>query len=94
MFCLHCGNCAQMPAFTRSMQTEIVDGTRKKETDDDRKSGFQNVHYLDLRGTLSNNLSDDEDWWGERTSPHRRDRIGRRKDGFAARFQQALAQLP
>lgn len=53
------------------------------------------VHYVDLRGTLSNKLLDYKDWWANELHPT--GGLWGSKDGFgeiASKFAAVLAQLP
>lgn len=53
------------------------------------RAGFTHVRYIDLRGTLSNRLTDYKDWWANELHPTER--------GFEAvtdRFAAELAKLP
>jgi hypothetical protein len=61
-----------------------------------KESGFENVRYVDLRGTLSNAPGDYKAWWANELHPTGDDLFGAR-DGFgavAAKFQAVLALLP
>lgn len=60
-----------------------------------KEPGFNNVHYIDLRGTLSN-AGDYKKWWANELHPTGGGLLGG-KDGFAAvaaKFQETLATLP
>jgi hypothetical protein len=61
-----------------------------------REPGFQNVTYIDLRGTLSNRQADYKDFWANEIHPNAGGIFGG-QDGWgavAAKFQVVLATLP
>jgi hypothetical protein len=61
-----------------------------------KEPGFQNVTYIDLRGTLSNAQANYKDWWANEIHPNAGGIFGG-QDGWgavAAKFQAVLAQLP
>jgi hypothetical protein len=63
-----------------------------------KEPNFENVNYIDLRKTLSNNLSRDEykDWWANEIHPNAGGIYGG-QDGWgaiASKFQAVLAKLP
>jgi hypothetical protein len=54
------------------------------------------VHYIDLRGTLSNSFANYKDWWANELHPSGGNVIGG-SDGFSAvaeKFQEVLSKLP
>ncbi len=60
-----------------------------------KEPGFENVRYIDLRGTLANDLGNYKAWWANELHPTGDDLSGAR-DGFgavAAKFQAALSEL-
>lgn len=60
-----------------------------------KEPGFENVHYVDLRGTLSKG-TDYKKYWANELHPTVGG-IGGGKDGFAAvaaKFQEELLKLP
>lgn len=62
-----------------------------------REPGFENVRYVDLRGTLSNAPGNYKDWWANELHPTGGNPLDRHSDGFAAvaaKFQAILSQLP
>lgn len=62
-----------------------------------REPGFENVHYIDLRGTLSNDLASYKHYWANELHPTGGNPLDPGSNGFAsvaAKFQAVLAQLP
>ena len=61
-----------------------------------KEPGFEMVHYVDLRNTLSHAISDYKDWWANELHPTGGGLFGG-KDGFLAvaeKFEVVLAALP
>jgi hypothetical protein len=62
-----------------------------------KEPGVGEVHYVDLRGTLSNASNNYRDFWANELHPTGGELIGGGSDGFkavAAKFQAVLSQLP
>jgi hypothetical protein len=71
------------------MMREIMDQFNAMVKSVTAQPAFAYVHYVDLRGTLSNKLSDYQDWWANELHPTEK--------GFEAvtnRFADELAKLP
>jgi hypothetical protein len=94
------------PGFDEQLFVDIIAATRMMVVLIDRfntmlqnlvqEPGFENVRYVDLRGTLSNDAGDYKAWWANELHPTGDDLFGAR-DGFgavAAKFQAVLTQLP
>lgn len=80
---------------TTSMIAELIDRFNTMLQRLVKEPGFENVYYVDLRGTLSNG-SDYKKYWANELHPTGGG-IGGGKDGFAivaAKFQDALLKLP
>ena len=78
-------------ATNAGMMHDIIDKFNAMLKEFPAQANFPNVHYVDLRGTLSENLVGDayKDWWGNELHPTEK--------GFTAvtdRFAQALGALP
>lgn len=80
---------------TTSMIAALIDRFNTMLQELVNEPGFGNVHYVDLRGTLSN-AADYKKWWGNELHPTGGGLLGG-EDGFgavAAKFQEVLLQLP
>jgi hypothetical protein len=80
---------------TTSMIAELIDRFNSMLQTLVKESGFENVRYVDLRGTLSN-AADYKKWWANELHPTGGGFLGG-KDGFgavAAKFQEVLVKLP
>jgi hypothetical protein len=81
---------------TTQMMTTIIDRFNTMLQNLVQEPGFQNVKYIDLRGTLSNAQSDYKDWWANEIHPNAGGIFGG-QDGWgavAAKFEAVLATLP
>jgi hypothetical protein len=81
---------------TTQMMTTIIDRFNTMLQNLAQEPGFQNVKYIDLRGTLSNAQSDYKDWWANEIHPNAGGIFGG-QDGWgavAAKFEAVLATLP
>jgi len=81
---------------TTQMMTTIIDRFNTMLQNLAQEPGFQNVKYIDLRGTLSNAQSDYKDWWANEIHPNGGGIFGG-QDGWgavAAKFEAVLATLP
>jgi hypothetical protein len=80
---------------TTSMIAELIDRFNIMLQKLVKETGFENVIYVDLRGTLSN-AADYKKYWANELHPTGGGLLGG-KDGFgavAARFQEELSKLP
>ena len=62
-----------------------------------KEPGFENVHYVDLRHTLSNSPTNYRKWWASELHPTGRFILlgpGDRFQAVVTKFQAALATLP
>ena len=76
-------------AQTTAMMQNIIDQFNAMLKSVAADPAFTNVRYIDLRGTLSNNLANYKDWWANELHPT--------EQGFAAvanKFAALLNQLP
>jgi len=83
-------------AATTQMIGKLIDRFNSMLGNLVQKAVFANVHYIDLRGTLST-AADYEDWWANELHPTGGDPLFPGKNGFsavAAKFHSALVQLP
>jgi hypothetical protein len=81
---------------TTQMMTTVIDRFNTMLQNLVQEPGFQNVTYIDLRGTLSNSLADYKDWWANEIHPNAGGFFGG-QDGWGAiatKFQAVLATLP
>jgi len=81
---------------TTQMMTTIIDRFNTMLQNLAQEPGFQNVKYIDLRGTLSNAQSDYKDWWANEIHPNAGGIFGG-QDGWgavAAKFEAVLTTLP
>ncbi|MCU1253662.1 MAG: hypothetical protein JWQ49_6691 [Edaphobacter sp.] len=80
---------------TTAMIAELIDRFNTMLQKLLKEPGFENVRYVDLRGTLSN-VADYKKWWANELHPTAGGFLGG-KDGFgavAAKFQEVLLQVP
>jgi hypothetical protein len=85
------------PAATARMMVAIIDRFNNMLQHLVKEPGFENVRYVNLRGTLSNSPDDYTNWWANEIHPTGGDPFDKRKDGFAAiaaKIQAVLEQLP
>jgi hypothetical protein len=83
-------------AATTQMMVVLIDRFNTMLQNLVRGPGFENVRYVDLRGTLSNAPGNYKDWWANELHPTGGGFLGG-SDGFAAvaaKFQAVLSQLP
>ncbi|MGH9607622.1 MAG: hypothetical protein ACRD3N_18180 [Terracidiphilus sp.] len=83
-------------AQTTQMVKALIDQFNEMLQNLVKEPGFENVHYVDLRGTLSNATNDYKEWWANELHPTG-DTLGGAQDGFkavAAKFQAVLVTLP
>jgi len=81
---------------TTQMMTVIIDRFNTMLQNLVLEPGFQNVTYIDLRGTLSNAQANYKDFWANEIHPNAGGIFGG-QDGWgaiAAKFQAVLATLP
>jgi hypothetical protein len=83
---------------TSQLMTVLIDRFNAMLLSVTREPGFENVHYIDLRGTLSNNLASDSyrKWWANELHPTGGNPLDPGDNGFAAvaaKFQAVLASL-
>jgi hypothetical protein len=81
---------------TTQMMVVIIDRFNTMLQNLVQEPGFENVRYVDLRGTLSNAPADYEKWWANELHPTGGGLFGG-SDGFgavAAKFQAVLSTLP
>lgn len=88
----------QLPQTTTMMQ-DLIDHFNAMLQQVSQEAVFSNVHYIDLRGTLSNDLNNDQyqDWWANELHPTGADILDPKQNGFAAvakKFEDVLQQLP
>lgn len=84
-------------ATTTQMMVVLIDRFNTMLQNLVRESGFENVTYIDLRGTLSNAQADYKNWWANELHPTGGGLLGGGSDGFlavATKFQNALLRLP
>jgi lysophospholipase L1-like esterase len=72
-----------------SMMVDIMDRFNAMVQSLPAQSGLAHVQYINLRGTLSNRLSDYKDWWANELHP-----TGKGFEAVTDRFAAALAALP
>lgn len=61
-----------------------------------REPGFENVHYIDLRGMLGNDVLSYKEWWANELHPTGGNPLDLKKNGFSSiadKFQTVLKQL-
>jgi hypothetical protein len=83
-------------AVTTQMMVVLIDRFNAMLEKLVQEPGFENVRYIDLRGTLSNTQNTYKEWWANELHPTG-DTLFGGKDGFAAvaaKFQTVLSQLP
>jgi hypothetical protein len=81
---------------TTQMMVTIIDRFNTMLENLVKEPGFQNVTYINLRGTLSNKQADYQDWWANEIHPQAGGIFGG-NDGWeavAAKFQAVLSTLP
>jgi hypothetical protein len=81
---------------TTRMMTVLIDRFNTMLQNLVQEPGFQNVTYIDLRGTLSNSQTNYKAWWANELHPTG-DTLFGASDGFAAiaaKFQAVLSKLP
>jgi hypothetical protein len=81
---------------TTQMMTTIIDRFNTMLQNLAKEPGFQNVTYIDLRGTLPNSLATYKLWWANEIHPNAGGIFGG-QDGWgaiAAKFQAVLAKFP
>jgi hypothetical protein len=95
------------PGFNEKLFTDILQTTQMMAALIDRfnvmlgslvkEPGFENVRYIDLRGTLSNKQADYRQWWANELHPTGGGLIDGGSDGFGAiarKFEAVLVTLP
>lgn len=83
-------------SVTTKMIAQLIDRFNTMLRNLLQEPGFDNVHYVDVRGTLSA-ATDYRDWWANELHPTGGDPLFPGKDGFgavAAKFQAVLSQIP
>lgn len=81
---------------TTQMMQSIIDRFNTMLMNLVQEPSFSNVRYVDLRGTLSNSLTDYTNWWANEIHPNAGGIFGG-DDGWgaiAAKFNSVLATLP
>jgi hypothetical protein len=83
-------------ATTTKMMADLIDRFNSMLQRLVQEPEFGDVHYIDLRGTLSNSSANYKDWWANELHPSGGNVKGS-SDGFsavAAKFQAVLSKLP